>query len=373
MRNEASKMKGWVKWGLISIGWTLFGLFFASQSYVVQARFNPRIEWKKTLIICLLWGYSWNAVTPIMLGLANRFPLRRGRLARSLAIHACGAAMLFLIGTVVYVAEYRLVLGPLSDARSLVQSFAGILFTEFHAGFAVYVLVVGLNQAIDYYRLYRDRELLASNLEARLVQTQLEAMRMQLHPHFLFNALNSISVLMRRDVELADRMLVQLSNLLRAMLAKNSAHEIRLQQELEVLGSFLEIEQVRFQDRLQVRMDIDPSALDSLVPQLFFQPLVENAIRHGIATRDGGGVIDIHVERDNGQVLLRVRDNGPGWDPARGELIEGIGLSNTRSRLQHLYGAGGRFEVKNAKGGGLIAAAAVPFHTEPVTAGGAKR
>src|SRR5262249_36077174 len=280
--------------------------------------------------------------------------------------------ILFLAETAVYVAEYRLILGPLSDTRSLFQSFAGIAFAEFHAGFAIYALVVGLNQAIDYYRLYRDRELLASNLESRLVQTQLEAMKMQLHPHFLFNALNSISVLMRRDVELADRMLVQLSNLLRAMLTKNTAHEIKLRQELEVLGSFLEIEQVRFQDRLQVRMDIDPAALDSLVPQLFFQPLVENAIRHGIATRDGGGVINIHVERDDGQVLLRVQDNGPGWDPARGELVEGIGLSNTRSRLQHLYGAGGRFEVKNAEGGGLIAAAALPFHTEPVPAGAAK-
>ena len=318
------------------------------------------------MVICLLWSYSWNAVTPIMLRLANRFPLRRGKLARSLVIHAIGAALVFVADTVVYVLEYRVVLGPLSATKSLLGSIGGILATEFHAGLAIYWLVLGISQAVDYYRLYRDKELLASNLEARLVRAQLDAMRTQLHPHFLFNTLNSISVLMRRDVEAADRMLVQLSSLLRVTLAGNAAHEIRLGQELEILGRFLEIEQIRFQDRLRVKMDIDPAAIDGLVPQLFFQPLVENAIRHGIAERESGGTIDIQVERQNGIVLLRVRDNGPGWDPARGDLIEGIGLSNTRSRLEHLYGTGSRFEVRNAEEGGLIVAASLPFHTAPV-------
>jgi len=205
------------------------------------------------------------------------------------------------------------------------------------------------------------------------VEAQLDALRMQLHPHFLFNTLNSVSVLMRRDIEAADRMLLQLSNLLRVTLAGNAAHEIKLKQELEILERYLEIEQIRFQDRLTVRMQIDPSALDALVPQLFFQPLVENAIRHGIADCETGGEIDIRAERQDGLLHLQVRDNGPGLNISNGSLLEGVGLSNTRSRLEYLYGSGGRFEVCNAGGGGLIVAAAFPFHTETIIEIEAKR
>ena len=178
---------------------------------------------------------------------------------------------------------------------------------------------------------------------------------------------------MRKDVDAADRMLLQLSNLLRVTLARSAAHEIKLRQELEILERYLEIEQIRFQDRLTVRMQIDPSALDALVPQLFFQPLVENAIRHGIADREIGGVIDISAERRNGALKLQVRDNGPGLNVPRGNLIEGVGLSNTRSRLEYLYGPGSRFEVRDAEEGGLIVTAAFPFHTETVIEVEAKR
>ncbi|MBO0800759.1 MAG: histidine kinase, partial [Blastocatellia bacterium] len=230
--------------------------------------------------------------------------------------------------------------------------------------------VIGIAQAINYYRGYRERELMASNLETRLVEAQLDALRMQLHPHFLFNTLNSISVLMRRDIEAADRMLLQLSHLLRVTLARNAAHEIKLGQELEILERYLEIEQIRFQDRLTVRKEIDSTALDALVPQLFFQPLVENAIRHGIAERETGGVIVISAARQNGQngqnemLRLEVRDNGPGLSSSREDLIEGVGLSNTRSRLAYLYGSESRFAVGNAEGGGMIVSAAFPVHHE---------
>ncbi|HZS06537.1 MAG TPA: histidine kinase [Blastocatellia bacterium] len=234
-------------------------------------------------------------------------------------------------------------------------------------------MIIAVNQATDYYRRYQSRELQASNLEARLVRAQLDALRMQLHPHFLFNTLNSVSVLMRRDIEAADRMLLQLSSLLRVTLAGNAAHEIKLRQELEILERYLEIEQNRFRDRLTVRMQIDPAALDALVPQLFFQPLVENAIRHGIADRETGGLIAIRAERQNGMVYLQVRDNGPGLGISHGNLIEGVGLSNTRSRLDYLYGPADRFEAGNAEGGGLVVTAAFPFHTETTIEAEAQR
>jgi sensor histidine kinase YesM len=168
-------------------------------------------------------------------------------------------------------------------------------------------------------------------------------------------------------------MLLHLSSLLRVTLARNAAHEIKLKHELEILERYLEIEQIRFQDRLTVRTQVDPSALDALVPQLFFQPLVENAIRHGIADREAGGEIDIRAERQNGMVHLQVRDNGPGLNIASGNFIEGVGLSNTRSRLEYLYGSSSRFEICNAEEGGLIVAAAFPFRTETIIEVEAKR
>jgi two-component system LytT family sensor kinase len=369
MKNKPPKSKPqikWVKWAVIFLCWTGFALFFTSQSYMFQARSAGTIEWKGTLFNWLLGSYTWFALTPLVLKLSNRFPLQRGKLLRSVAVHAIAAPLFNITNIVLFVIALGLITGPRLEARSLLESVWHFVIAEFHGGMLVYWVIIGVSQATDYYRRYRERELLASNLETRLVKAQLDALRMQLHPHFLFNALNSVSVLMRKDVDAADRMLLQLSGLLRVTLARNAAHEIRLRQELEILDRYLEIEQIRFQDRLTVRTRVDPSALDALVPQLFFQPLVENAIRHGISDRETGGVIDIRAERQNGMLCLQVRDNGPGLNTPRGKLVEGVGLSNTRSRLEYLYGSGGRFEVGDAEEGGLIVTAAFPFHTETI-------
>jgi len=362
-----------MKWAIIFLCWTGFALFFTSQSYMFQARSAGTIEWRGTLFNWLLGSYTWFALTPLVLKLSDRFPLQRGKLLRSVAVHAIAAPLFNITNIVLFVIARGLITGPRLEARSLFESVWHFVIAEFHGGMLVYWVIIGVSQSTDYYRRYRERELLASNLETRLVEAQLDALRMQLHPHFLFNALNSVSVLMRKDVDAADRMLLQLSNLLRVTLARSAAHEIRLKQELEILERYLEIEQIRFQDRLTVRMQVDPSTLDALVPQLFFQPLVENAIRHGIADRETGGVIDIRAEHQNGMLRLQVRDNGPGGNISRGKLVEGVGLSNTRSRLEYLYGSGSGFEVCDAEEGGLIVTAAFPFHTETIIEVEAKR
>ena len=363
----------WMKWATISLCWTTLALVFTGQTYVNQASSTDAIHWKTPLAIELCWAYSWNIVTPLIFQLLNIFPLQRGKLSRSIGIQVFAAPFFFIASSAIYVIAYRLILGPYPGSRSLFDSFRGAVIHGFAFGLLIYCLIIGISQAINYYRGYRDRELLASNLETRLVEAQLDALRMQLHPHFLFNTLNSVSVLMRRDIDAADRMLLRLSSLLRGALARNAAHEIKLRQELEILEQYLEIEQIRFQDRLTVRTQVDPSALDALVPQFFFQPLVENAIRHGIADRETGGVIDIRAEHQKGMLHLQVRDNGPGLNIPNGNFIEGVGLSNTRSRLEYLYGAGGRFEVCNAEEGGLIVAAAIPFHTKTIIEVEAKR
>jgi two-component system, LytTR family, sensor kinase len=364
MGNRLLKPKPWMKWALISLGWTVFALIFTGQNYMRQAWWNDTINWKEPLVGELIWAHSWNAVTPLILQLLNRFPLQRKRLSRSIGIHVFAAPFFFVTSSAITVIGYGLILGSYPGAKSFFDSFRITVIGGFAIGLLIYWLIISISQAINYYRGYRDRELLASNLETRLVEAQLDALRMQLHPHFLFNTLNSISVLMRKDVEAADRMLLQLSSLLRVTLARNAAHEIKLKQELEILERYLEIEQIRFQDRLTVRMQIDPEALDALTPQLLFQPLVENAIRHGIAERETGGVIEVRAERQDGVMRLEVRDNGPGLSVSRENLIEGVGLSNTRSRLGYLYGSAGRLDVCNAEGGGLIVTAEFPFQTE---------
>lgn len=318
-----------------------------------------------TLVGWLVWSYCWLVVTPIILWLSRRFPLQGGHLLQPLTVHFFAALGISVIISGEYIIGRDLIIGRLfPDSIPYFESLKHLIPKEFHIGLMVYGLVVGIDQSIAYYFRYRERELQASNLQTQLVQAQLDALRMQLHPHFLFNTLNSISVLMHKDTGAAERMLLQLSSLLRVTLTGNAAHEIELRQELEILERYLEIEQIRFQDRLTVKMHIDPAALDALVPQLFFQPLVENAIRHGIANRESGGTIDIYAECKDGAVHLEVRDNGSGIDHSNGNLIEGVGLSNTRSRLEYLYGLQSSIKVCNLAEGGLIVAAKIPFHTE---------
>jgi two-component system, LytTR family, sensor kinase len=361
------KSRHWIKWAFIFACWTAFALFFASQTYLLQARFGRPLEWQRVLVLWLLCGYSWFILTPFVLKLANRFPLERGRLRTSIPTQLIASSVFSVLSLTIFNVASRSILKRDGRSATFWEDLQNLVIGEFHTELLVYWAIIGIVNSLNYYRKYRERELKASQLEARLVESQLEALRAQLHPHFLFNTLNSISVLMRKDVELADRMLLQLSGLLRATLTKDTAHEIPLRKELEFLERYLEIEQTRFQDRLTVRMLIDPGALDGMVPQLIFQPLVENALRHGIADRESGGVIEIVAGKDNGRISLQVRDNGPGIFPSEREFIEGVGLANTRARLDHLYGCEGCFEWRNADQGGLIVTATLPFHTAQVT------
>ena len=229
-----------------------------------------------------------------------------------------------------------------------------------------YWAILGVSLAVDYYRKYRERELRASQLETRLAEAQLQVLKMQLHLHFLFNTLHAISTLMHRDVEAAERMLTRLSDLLRHSFESVGVQEVSLKQELEFLDRYVEIEKVRFGDRLAVEISVDPELLDARVPNLILQPLVENAIRHGIASRAAGGRIEIEVRRDNGMLDLEIRDNGPGLPAGDdgSEGIGGIGLANTRARLKQLYGARHRFELSEAAGGGLAVNLTIPLVQE---------
>ncbi|HKR60537.1 MAG TPA: histidine kinase [Pyrinomonadaceae bacterium] len=308
-----------------------------------------------TWLIC---AYIWAALTPLILFLSRRFRIERGRL-RNLLIHLVASLGFSLIQLGAYIAV-------ISFTDPLTQPFANVfqefIVTGLHFNLLTYWALVALSHAADYYRKYQERELSASQLQAQLARAQLSSLKMQLHPHFLFNTLNTIAVLVRKSSNKeAIEMLSGLSDLLRHSLENIDAQEVSLKEELEFLKLYLEIEQVRFNDRLRVRMEVEQETLDALVPNLILQPLVENAIRHGIARRSAAGLLEISARRENGRLWLQVCDDGPGLPVNRKLTGAQIGLTNTRTRLQRLYGDAQTFELRNAVGGGAVATLMIPF------------
>ncbi|HLL99531.1 MAG TPA: histidine kinase [Pyrinomonadaceae bacterium] len=220
---------------------------------------------------------------------------------------------------------------------------------------------------VDFYRHFQAEQLKSSELKAALANSQLNALKMQIHPHFLFNTLNSISALMHEDVKAADKMVARLGDFLRMTLENSGDHAVSLKQEMDFVARYLEIESVRFQDRLVVRMNIEPETLAARVPNLILQPIVENAIKHGISRQTKAGSLIISSKRHGDRLQIRVEDGGPGLKPANGNgkggKTGGIGLANTRARLAHLYEENYRFEIKNAVPHGVIVTLEIPFET----------
>jgi len=215
-----------------------------------------------------------------------------------------------------------------------------------------YSTIVGFGYALSYYREAQTRAVKEATLETQLAEARLKTLESELQPHFLFNTLHAISTLIHTNPDAADRMISRLSDLLRLTFDRSGAARVSLQEELEFLGKYLEIEQTRFQDRLSVRYDVDPDTLDAEVPRLILQPLVENAIKHGLSPRVGHGVIEIVARHDEGALWLEVRDNGVGLSgSARSQFRSGVGLPNTRDRLECLYGDAQTLEFSEGNGG----------------------
>jgi two-component system, LytTR family, sensor kinase len=342
----------WFRWALTFVGWTCVAFFFASQTYLSYKYSGGGAHWGIILKINLCEWYAWGMLAPGIIWLAGKFSFERQRWVSSLAVHLA-------IGVGVAFAKWQLdnlLLHYVLGFRTRTS-----LAFVFHQSVVTYWLLVGATQACLYYRRYREGELRSAQLGAQLAQAQLQALKMQLHPHFLFNTLNAISTLVHRDPEAADRMIARLSELLRLTLENAGVQEVPLAQELEFLERYLEIERTRFADRLVVRMDIAPEALDARTPYLILQPLVENAIRHGIAARSSAGCIVVSARRDNGKLVLEVGDDGPGITSAASISNKGVGISSTRARLEKLYGSAQRFELRNGEKGGLVVTLAFPF------------
>jgi sensor histidine kinase YesM len=290
--------------------------------------------------------------------LARWFPFEAARWRKSLVVHLVCSAAFSLTYMVV-----RAWIGQWQSAASFEDAFKPLLVKTWHFNLLVYWVIVAVSQASEYYRKFRERELSALELEKRLAQAKLQALQMQLNPHFLFNSLHSVSALMHQDVEAADRMLTQLADLLRTALANSEMQEVPLRQELDFLQRYLQIEQTRFGDRLAVTLEIAPETLDAFVPNLVLQPLVENAIRHGIEPHAKPGRIKLRAHRQDGLLALEVCDSGAGLRGGA-PAAEGVGLSNTRARLRELYGAAHHLELQDGSDGGLRVRLSIPFRRE---------
>ena len=296
---------------------TAAGLYFATQGHFAYPE-SVRQPLAKALVTNLVYYWLWAAAVPLVVWLGRRFPPRLA----SLPVHLVAAVAL----TSLQIAVATPILGALLGRTiSLVAAFR----FNFHSSLPTYVVILALFWAWD-------RERRARALEHGLVRARLDALRRQLDPHFLFNTLHAASSLMYTDAEAADAMLSRLAELLRASLAQGDAPEVPLGEELRLLDHYLAVEEVRLEDRLRVTRDIDPAALAVPVPPLILQALVENAVRHAIAPRPGGGSIRIQARRENGELRVEVADDGPGLPP--GGVREGIGLANSRARLAALHG-----------------------------------
>lgn len=353
--------------------WTLPALLYASQSYLGKIDSDSGTSWWRLAAWQLVIYYVWAALTPLILHLGRRFPVEQLNRPRNLVAHLFFGSLASLL----HIASYTLItralqIYPRWRITQLADRFIHYTGMYFHLDFFTYLVILGVGFAIDYYRKYRERELQASELKTQLARAQLETLRAQLHPHFLFNTLNSIVGLIRNNENRAAiRMTTGLSELLRHALDSADRQEVALSDEIEFINRYLGIQQMRFSDRLRVEVDIAQDAMEARVPSLILQPLVENAVHHGIAARDAAGSVKLSAARSNGRLEINVYNDGPqlptDW---RMEQCRGIGLANTRARLNQLYGTNCQFDLRN-RDAGVVATLAIPF--QPAERNGQKQ
>ena len=348
-----------IKWWRLALAWALFILFMILLVYV-QAMSSPQpVSWRAIVLGPLLNGVLWMLLTPLVFGLAARFDLTSGR--RRLVPYGLAHALASVVLTLLF----RL----LSVAGQVVLAVPGVAFSwptvlsSVNIWVPLYWMLLLGAYALELSDRARRRGLEAAHLETQLVQAQLQALKMQLNPHFLFNTLNAIAALTGDDPKAGQRMMAKLGQFLRRVLDHSDVQQVTLAQEIQFTALYLEIEQIRFCDRLTLDYQLDPKALPGLVPSLLLQPLVENAVRHGLAPSAGGGTIRIQAAQRGGRLLLTVQDNGPGAATAA-PSARGVGLRNSEARLRTLYGAAGyALTIQTAPAQGFTVHLDLPFMT----------
>ena len=357
-----------LKWFAVLGIWITLGLIYAGPIYLEVRAEGMNHSAARIFGWGILTWSVWALLTPVIVWLGRSYSLVGGAWKRNLLVHIPA----FLIISAIHSAAATFITLTVNPFDSMGESptsflprFLSRLKGAFGSDLLVYGGILGVCYAMDYYRKYREREYLASQLEAQLAQAQLDSLRMQLHPHFLFNTLNGIVGLVRDNKnQAAVSMLVGLSDLLRHALEHSNRQEVELKEELNFIKLYLDIQQMRFSDRLQIELDIDSKTMRALVPNLILQPLVENALRHGIGRSAEAGLVGIRSRIVDESLELIVFDNGVGlssdWQ-LKGS--GGIGLANTAARLQQLYSRDQRFDIRNRENGGVEIVIVIPLHS----------
>lgn len=355
-----------MRWTIGFVICTLVGLILASRTIVLSDYVDaPAPTWwqaiRAGLVVCYLWGLA----TVLVFAIARRLPFERGKRFHAISAHACALMALSWIHSVVYP-----VLSPEDGATATaLAGWAGRFgvpsAATIRANAFVYALILGVRKTLRVYRKYQAHELQTTRLLAQLAQAKLSTLRMQLQPHFLFNTLNAISALTRSDPGTAERMIARLSDLLRTTLETFDVDEVTMSDEMDFVRSYMEIEQARFGERLTFEERVAPFALDALLPPLILQPLVENAVRHGLAETSGRCVISITAVTADGTLRIEICDTGPGLRLDQDSTkAGGVGLTNTRARLEHLYGQKYRLELENGRPHGTVVRLVIPLPPE---------
>lgn len=355
---DGTRKRLWLRSVLFVSFWTLIGLSFAGQFYISSLQFGHPITWRQAVAWSLGDWYVWAALSIPIVRLGRAFQIERQNWPRRAALHVGFSAVFSLLYVAIRSAVGQWQTWFTGTQATFAEAFLPLLVKTWHLNLLIYWVIISISHALDYYRKYQERELQTAALEKQLAEARLQALQMQVNPHFLFNTLHAISNLMHKDVDAADRMISRLGDLLRYTLDSSKDQEVPLKQELSFIERYLDLIRTRFGNRLRVTVTVDPAVLKARVPNLILQPLVENAVRHGIEPRASAGHIEIRGREDHGQLLLQVRDDGQGLSP---KAKERVGISNTRARLQQLYSTNSDFEFKPADGGGVEVNLRIPL------------
>ena len=335
---------------VIVAGWTLVAALFTPQIYLLNQRAPNPLSWFEAFAANATTFYVWALLTPLVMWLGRRSPMERDHIWSSLLVHV-GAAFVF---AALHLLLVQTVHSLLSGEPWPPRPWSAMLVGYGATNILVFGAVAACVQALAFYTRYQEREF-------RLAQAQLQMLRAQLHPHFLFNTINAIAELIHLDPGRAERTLTQLSDLLRQAVADDQVHSVPLDSERDWLCQYLAIYETLLQERLTVQWDIAPEAQTALVPAMVMQPLVENAIRHGLAPRATGGTLVIRARRTDARLLLVVEDDGVGLGGAASAASSGVGLMNVRARLRSLYGDAASLSVEPRVSGGVITTVTVPW------------
>ena len=353
---------------LLFVGWTLVSIIFAGISYAAAiGENNKEFGFVSALRLNLVQFYLWAILSPLVFRFSRRFPIELRPLnVRNLLLYFPALISFAGIHQVIHLAVlWSITPRWRQKYPALIDCYRAYFAFGFYIDLIIALLIVIAVHALLYYQNFRASELAQSSLKTQLAQAQLRALKMQLHPHFLFNTLHSISSLVLEDPPKANSMIARLGDFLRLTVENSEQQLVTLKEETEFLRCYLDIEQVRFGDRLTVAFELEPQTLSAQVPHLILQPVVENAIQHAIAPRAARGHINIEAKRLNSLLRVAISDNGPGISSNAISLGKKcVGLTNVRTRLQQIYGPDFRFELMNGGNGGLTVVMEIPFHRE---------